>query len=82
MNIEDTVTITEAAAIMAVSRQSVHNAIKADRIKVMAEVAGRKLLRRADVEAYKRSERGPKSNPPPTADRDGGAGEEGREGAG
>jgi len=53
MKIEDTVTITQAAAIMAVSRQSVHNAIKAGKIKVMIEIAGRKLLRRADVEAYK-----------------------------
>jgi len=62
MKIEDTVTITQGAAIMGVSRQSVHNAIKADKIKVMIEVAGRKLLRRADVEAYKAREYGKSKN--------------------
>ena len=56
MKIEDTVTITEAATLMAVSRQSVHNAIKAGKIKIMVEVAGRKLLKRSDVEAYKARE--------------------------
>jgi len=66
MNIEDTVTIKEAAEIMAVSRQAVHDAIKAGKIRVAVAVAGRRLLKRSDVEAYKRSARGP--NPKESAE--------------
>lgn len=53
MDINDTISVTEAAELKGVTRQSIRNAIKAKTLNVVAVVAGRRVLSRAEVEKYK-----------------------------
>ena len=56
-------TIPEAVKELGISRQSVHKAIKNGRIRVVDVIAGRRLLSRADVEAYKPRRKGNAKEP-------------------